>query len=330
MTSENPDAVVFIIGTNDASIANTYDGNGDGTPDWEKDYREKIDTMMRTFVGGDRHRTVFWLGPPTLGDSNLDRGAQLLGRSWRRRRASSRPTSSTSTRTSCSKAPTAATRASSPTRTASVVQMRISDGVHFTVDGAEYLGDIVWKLLDKRWKISRQAAPSQPIEYTIAEGSNDYVPGVGYHYSSGSNDSSGSSSDTTPATEPAERDDARDDACHRAGHHAEDHPGDDSTDDQDDVAADVTGDGPARHARRRPDAGDSARTARFVGFPDARRTARRVRRGRSRPFRRRHRGPHARRAVERGRQALGVEARPAPGRRVRPRARGRRGRGGPR
>ena len=48
MASDDPDAVVFIIGTNDASIANTYDGDGDGKPDWEKDYRERIDLMMRT------------------------------------------------------------------------------------------------------------------------------------------------------------------------------------------------------------------------------------------------------------------------------------------
>ena len=35
MASEDPDAVVFIIGTNDASIANTYDSNHDGVADWE-------------------------------------------------------------------------------------------------------------------------------------------------------------------------------------------------------------------------------------------------------------------------------------------------------
>jgi len=79
MASEDPDAVVFIIGTNDAPIVNTYDANGDGVPDWEKDYREKVDRMMATFVGGKRHRTVFWLGPPTLGDSTLDRGTEKLG-----------------------------------------------------------------------------------------------------------------------------------------------------------------------------------------------------------------------------------------------------------
>ncbi len=202
MTSENPDAVVFIIGTNDASIANTYDGNGDGTPDWEKDYREKIDTMMRTFVGGDRHRTVFWLGPPTLGDSNLDRGAALLGPVMAQEARKFAPDVVYLDAYKLFEGPDGGYSRDLAGANGDVVEMRISDGVHFTVDGAEYLGDIVWKLLDKRWKISRQAAPSEPIQYTIAEGSNDYVPGVGYHYSSGSNDSSGSSSDTTPATEP--------------------------------------------------------------------------------------------------------------------------------
>src|SRR5207249_3470006 len=79
MASDDPEAIVFIIGTNDAPIVNTYDGNGDGKPDWEAEYREKIDRMMKTFVGGKRHRTVFWLGPPTLGDSTLDRGTEKLG-----------------------------------------------------------------------------------------------------------------------------------------------------------------------------------------------------------------------------------------------------------
>ena len=46
-----------------------------------------------------------------------------------------------------------------PTRTATIVQMRISDGVHFTVDGAQYLADAVWKLLNKRWHITEQADP---------------------------------------------------------------------------------------------------------------------------------------------------------------------------
>jgi hypothetical protein len=206
MQSDNPDAVVYIIGTNDASIANTYDGNGDGTPDWEKDYREKIDTMMRTFVGGDRHRTVFWLGPPTLGDSNLDRGAALLGPVMAQEARKFAPDVIYVNTYRLFEGPDGGYSRELPDATGDVVQMRISDGVHFTVDGAEYLGNVVWKLLDKRWEIAKQAVPSQPIQYTITEASNEYVPGIGNHYSSGSSDggSNGSSTDTTPATSPPE------------------------------------------------------------------------------------------------------------------------------
>jgi hypothetical protein len=57
--------------------------------------------------------------------------------------------------------------------------MRISDGVHFSVDGAKYLADKLWSRLDKRWRIAAQSDPLHPIDYTIAQGSNDYVPGIG-------------------------------------------------------------------------------------------------------------------------------------------------------
>jgi len=77
-------------------------------------------------------------------------------------------------------------------------EMRISDGVHFSVDGAKYLADTLWTKLDKRWRISAQADPSQPIDYTIAPGSNDYVPGVGRYRPTVPS----RSSDTTPSSAP--------------------------------------------------------------------------------------------------------------------------------
>jgi len=79
-----------------------------------------------------------------------------------------------------------------------MLEMRISDGVHFSVDGAKYLADKLWTKLDKRWRISAQADPSQPIDYTIAPGSNDYVPGVGRYRPTVPS----RSSDTTPSSAP--------------------------------------------------------------------------------------------------------------------------------
>ena len=37
MASDNPDAVVFIIGTNDTPVVNQVDANDDDIPDWEAD-----------------------------------------------------------------------------------------------------------------------------------------------------------------------------------------------------------------------------------------------------------------------------------------------------
>ena len=136
MASENPDAVVFIIGTNDASIVNNYDSNNDGVPDWEAGYREKVDRMMETFVGGSRHRTVFWLGPPTLGDSTLDKGAKALGPLMRQEAAKFAPDVVYVDTYHLFSGPDGGYSRSLPDKDGNDVEMRISDGIHFTVDGA--------------------------------------------------------------------------------------------------------------------------------------------------------------------------------------------------
>lgn len=179
MSSSDPDAIVFLIGTNDASIVNTYDGNDDGVHDWEVDYRDRINRMMTTFAGGSRHRTVYWLGPPTMGDQSLNEGGYELGRVMREEaRKLARDVVYVDTYRLFSDENGDYSR-SLPNTDGEIETMRISDGIHFSVDGAKYLADTIWELLDKRWHITRQADPSQPIDYTIAEGSNDYVPGVG-------------------------------------------------------------------------------------------------------------------------------------------------------
>ena len=134
---------MFIIGTNDASIVSTYDSNHDGVPDWEVDYREKIDRMMATFVGGSRHRTVFWLGPPTLGDETLDKGAKAMGPVMREEAKKFAPDVIyvDTYKLFSTPGPDGGYSRSLPDAQGNDVQMRISDGVHFTVDGAQYLSD---------------------------------------------------------------------------------------------------------------------------------------------------------------------------------------------
>ena len=214
MADEDPDHIVFIIGANDASIVNSSDSNDDGVHDWEVDYREKIDEMMQILVGGDRHRIVYWLGPPTMGDHSLNKGAYELGRVMRSEAAKFKPDVVYIDTYRIFADENGDYSRYLPDAHGEEQQMRISDGVHFSVDGAKYLADKLWKRLDKRWHITAQADPSQPIDYTIAKGSNDYVPGVGIYrptVPSQSSDTTPSSSDTTttigsattvPATNP--------------------------------------------------------------------------------------------------------------------------------
>jgi hypothetical protein len=201
MADSDPDQVVFIIGANDASIVNTYDSNDDGVPDWQVGYREKVHNLMDILVGGSRHRLVYWLGPPTMGDQSLNRGARELGRLMRSEAKNFAPDIVYVNTYRLFSDKNGDYSRSLPDENGDIQEMRISDGVHFSVDGAKYLADKLWKPLNKRWNITAQADPSQPIDYTIAEGSNDYVPGIGRYRptvpSSGSSDTEPSSDTTT-------------------------------------------------------------------------------------------------------------------------------------
>ena len=200
MASENPDVVVFIIGTNDASIVNNYDSNNDGVPDWEAGYRGEVDRMMATFVGG--HAIARSSGSGRRRSATpLDKGAKALGPLMRQEAAKFAPDVVYVDTFDLFSGPDGGYSRSLPDKDGNDVEMRISDGIHFTVDGAQYLSDAVWKLLNKRWHITQQADPSQPIDYTIAPGSNDYVPGVGrYRPTTNTSSSNSHSTTTTPST----------------------------------------------------------------------------------------------------------------------------------
>ena len=162
----NPEAVVFIIGANDASIVNNGDRNADGIPDWELDYRVKVARMMDTFIGGDAHRTgVLDRHADDEGMTSLNRGAVELNRVIRRGgRQASRRRASTSMRTSSSGAERRLHRSATKTSPATRCRARIPDGVHFSTDGAQAPRRLaVYKLIEKQWNSIEQADPAQPI-----------------------------------------------------------------------------------------------------------------------------------------------------------------------
>jgi hypothetical protein len=179
MSTANPESVVFIIGTNDASIVNKMDSNGDGVPDWEPDYRAKVGRMMDTLVGAAPHRTVFWIGAPTLETKSLDDGVVALDRVMKEEAAKRAPSVVFVDGYKLFAGPDGGYTNYLTDETGHEFRARISDGVHFTIDGAQYLATALFKLIDAHWHIQQQADGAHPIEWKLAEGSGEAVPGIG-------------------------------------------------------------------------------------------------------------------------------------------------------
>jgi hypothetical protein len=209
MASDNPEAVVFIIGTNDTPVVNQVDANGDGVPDWQAAYRIKVARMMDLLVG-PHHRTVFWLGPPTLGTKSLDRGAKAIGQIMGEEALKRSPDVTYIDTYKLFSVKSGDYSRSILDENGNEIVARIADGTHFSEDGAQYLARAVFTLVDARWRLTKQAEPAVPIGWTSALGSGESVPGFSstprsrYRSSNRSTvTTSPSSSGTTAAPEPS-------------------------------------------------------------------------------------------------------------------------------
>jgi hypothetical protein len=204
MASDNPEAVVFIIGTNDTPAVNNVDANHDGEPDWETTYRRKVDKMMDTFVGkGPTPRTVYWLGAPTLGTESMNRGAKAID-ALVSAEALKRGTNVVFVDTYRLFSNSSGNYSRDIVdENGKTIEARISDGVHFTADGAAYLARAVFALLDARWRLTKQADPAHPYHWSLAYGSGESVPGYQYHYSNYAGSQYSSPTTTTPSSSGA-------------------------------------------------------------------------------------------------------------------------------
>jgi hypothetical protein len=177
IAQQDPEAIVFMIGTNDANVVNSVDANKDGIHDWEVDYRERVANMMDLFVGGEKDRTVIWIGAPTMRDSQRDKGVLEINRVMREEGEKRGPhviyvdayqlfsdeNGEYSDRLDVPVGP------ESPGETKSV-RVRVGDGVHLTPAGADYLATPVFSLLDSRYRLTAQADHAHPINYTLVKG----------------------------------------------------------------------------------------------------------------------------------------------------------------
>jgi hypothetical protein len=181
----DPEAVVFVIGTNDANV---------WSPRLAADYRFRTEAMMRELVGKN-HRTVYWVGPPVAKDSDLESGVQAVDAIARE--AASRVEGVTYVDAhALFDDENGDYQQSFDNELGERQVMRAGDGVHFSVDGADYIGRAIFKLLDHDWAIDAQADRTHPQAVKETKGSTQ-VPGT---HRSVSSSSGGSGSGTTSTT----------------------------------------------------------------------------------------------------------------------------------
>ena len=97
MAKRDPEAVVFIIGTNDANTMPDLATADDADDHHRASTRRKVEQMMQIFIGDD-HRPVYWVATPPMKDTDLDANVDVLNARDRRgrREAPARSPSSTS------------------------------------------------------------------------------------------------------------------------------------------------------------------------------------------------------------------------------------------
>lgn len=172
----DPEAIVFIIGANDARIA--PDGSDGQALDaaWKAQYQTLVEQMLSTFASGTTPRTIYWVGAPTMRDSAFSKRVKELDDAVRDVVAR-HPGVVYVDSYSLFAGPDGKYASKLPDANGTTVQMRAGDGIHFTPDGGDRLAGAVFKLLDAKWRITAQAVPSQAKTVIQTKGSTQ-VPGT--------------------------------------------------------------------------------------------------------------------------------------------------------
>jgi uncharacterized protein len=181
MDELDPEAVVFIIGTNDANV---YDERQ------AAEYTQKTEEMMRILVGNGRE--VYWVNAPVMREKRLEDNIKKVDLIQRAVAAKIPEITFVDAHTLFADE-TGAYQSSFPDDTGHRVTMRAGDGIHLTGAGGEHLAREIYDTLDQRWNITERAVAGQPKKVLVTPGS-EQVPGSGGSSGSSSSGSGGQSS----------------------------------------------------------------------------------------------------------------------------------------
>jgi hypothetical protein len=188
MARLDPEVVVFIVGANDWKTPSS-----DG--DWEDEYRTQVEELFGILQDGGDTRHVYWVGAPTMQERRKDEGVEQVN-------AIAHDVVDQHARATYVNAYELFSgedgySATLPGPSGKSVRVRSRDGIHFTVEGGDRLGDFVYAQLEPRCRLAEQAVADQAKTVLRTRGSDGPSGGSG-----GASDSSGTTGSTSPATLP--------------------------------------------------------------------------------------------------------------------------------
>ena len=152
----DPEAVVFIIGANDWMAPQAQPTDASGQPAWKARYALAVAQMLDVLTASNR--PVYWVGAPTMRDTQKDAGVRQLN-AVARGVVERRPNATFVDAYALFGDGQGRYSATLPGPTGKNELVRADDGVHLTPAGGDRLARVVFAALDTRCRLTSQAVP---------------------------------------------------------------------------------------------------------------------------------------------------------------------------
>lgn len=168
----DPEVVVFVMGTNDWGLPQATPLDPAGRPAWRAAYAARVRVVADALTAGGR--TLYWVGPPVLRDARHEAGGKEVAAVIREVVADVPGAVFVDAHDLLDTDDGRYTPTVVVAGTALTV--RTADGVHFTPEGAGFLGDALFARLDAQCSLRARAVPgaTQPVVET--QGSTTATP----------------------------------------------------------------------------------------------------------------------------------------------------------
>ncbi|HJR93607.1 MAG TPA: DUF459 domain-containing protein [Acidimicrobiia bacterium] len=148
----DPDVFVLYFGGNDAQAIYMPDGTwiDFDTPEWEEEYRRRVDEVM-TMLEADG-RWIYWMGLPVVASETFQPRVDLMNSIYQDV-AAGHPRVTFIEARSVFTGPEGGYSEYLTDASGDLVDMRLDDGVHYTTAGAIRLAEVVYQVLAEDWDL---------------------------------------------------------------------------------------------------------------------------------------------------------------------------------